>query len=296
MEWRSLPPLSALRAFAAFAESGSVVAAGVRLGVSHAAISQQLRALEAHLGLALFDRSARAMLLTSEGQRLADAVIAGFEGMARVIGQLTAAEEERPLRITTTASFAAGWLMPRLGDFRQKHPGISLMIDPSPEVQALAPGGIDVALRYGRGDWPGVEAKVVVPSRVVVVASPKLVGTGPIQSVEELADYPWLQEIGTNEATRYLERNGVTKGIRKGLISLPGNLMIDAARDGQGVATLARAFIEADIAAGRLRVLFADDEREGYFLVTPEGVLRPAAKAFAQWVMRQAAAGLRVGY
>ncbi|OIQ73850.1 glycine cleavage system transcriptional activator [mine drainage metagenome] len=137
---------------------------------------------------------------------------------------------------------------------------------------------------------------MVVPSRVVVVAAPKLVGTGPIQSVAELADYPWLQEIGTNEATRYLEQNGVTKGIRKGLISLPGNLMIDAARDGQGVATLARAFIEADIAAGRLRVLFADDERAGYFLVTPEGVLRPAAKAFAQWVMRQAAAGLGAGY
>ncbi|MBI1219813.1 MAG: LysR family transcriptional regulator [Rhodobacteraceae bacterium] len=288
MEWRTLPPLSALRAFAAFAQTGSVVDAGTRLNVSHAAISQQLRALEAHLGLALFDRSGRALVLTVEGQRLAEAVMAGFETIGRVVAQLTSDDADRPLRITTTASFASGWLMPRLGDFRQRHPGISLSIDPSPDVLDLALGGIDVALRYGRGDWPGVVSRLLVSTPVVVVASPKLVGTGPIATVAELADYPWLQEIGTTEATAFLQRNGVTRGMRKGLTSLPGNLMIDAARDGQGVATLARAFIEADIAAGRLRVLFADDARDGYFLVTPPGVLRPAAKAFANWVARQA--------
>ncbi len=176
--WRTMPPLSALRAFAAFAETGSVTAAGARLNVSHAAVSQQLRQLEGYLGLALLDRQGRGMALTAEGQRLAEAVAAGFGGIARVIEQLTGDEADRPLRITTTANFAAGWLMPRLADFRGRHPEISLTIDPSPVVQPIGPGGIDLALRYGKGVWPGLEARLVVSTPVIVVAAPGLVGGG----------------------------------------------------------------------------------------------------------------------
>lgn len=288
IDWFSLPPLATLRAFAAFAESGSVTGAGARLNVSHAAISQQLRALEAHLGLALVDRSGRSLVLTAEGRRLAGAVADGFGGIARELALLTGAEADRPVQITTTPAFAAGWLMPRLADFRARQPGISLMIDASPELRPLGHGGIDIALRYGHGDWPGTESRLVLQTPVVVVAAPSLVGTGPITAVADLVDFPWLQELGTTEATGFLTRHGVAHNARRGLTSLPGNLMLDAVRDGQGVAVIARAFIEADIAAGRLRLLFQDDDREGYFLVTLPGVLRPPVKAFATWVIRQA--------
>lgn len=286
--WRTLPPLSALRAFAAFAETGSVTAAGERLNVSHPAISQQLRALEAHLGVALFGRTGRSLALTAEGRRLADAVTAGFGAIAGAVAELTAADEARPLQITTTPSFASGWLMPRLADFRARHPGLSLVIDPTAEVVTVGPGGVDIALRYGNGHWPGLDAQLLISTPIVVVAAPTLVGTGEIGSVADLACYPWFQEIGTNEATEYLERHGVTRGAGLGLTSLPGNLMVDAARDGQGVAVTARAFVESDIAAGRLRLLFEDRGREGYFLVTHRGVLTPAARAFAAWAKRQA--------
>ncbi|HEX9859448.1 MAG TPA: LysR family transcriptional regulator [Paracoccaceae bacterium] len=289
--WQSLPPLSALRALVAFAETGAVAAAGARLNVSHAAISQQLRALEAHLGVALLDRSTRRLVLTPEGQRLADAAIAGFAGIARVVEDLTNADADRPLQITTTPTFASGWLMPRLADFRAHHRSVSLMIDPTPEVKPLGPGGIDIALRYGNGNWPGLEARLLVSTPLVVIAAPALVGDEPIARVADLAGYPWLQELGTNEATGFLERNGVTREETLGLTSLPGNLMLDAARDGQGVAVIARAFVEADIAAGRLRLLFEDSAREGYFLVTRPGILRPAARAFAIWALRQAGQG-----
>ncbi len=87
----------------------------------------------------------------------------------------------------------------------------------------------------------------------------------------------------------------MARNLRQGLTSLPGNLMIDAARDGHGVAVIARTFVEADIAAGRLRMLYEDDEREGYFLVTPPGLLRPPARIFAAWVMQQAALGGQAG-
>jgi LysR family glycine cleavage system transcriptional activator len=280
-DFHALPPLAALRAFAAFVEAGSLVRAGAALNVSHAAVSQQLRALETHLGVALFDRSGQALRLTAEGQRLAEAVVSGFEAMGRAVEELTGRDAGRPLMVTTTSSFAAGWLLPRLADFRARHPGIDLMIDPSPEVKPLAPGGFDVALRYGAGEWPGVEAVPVLRTPVVVVAAPALIRGREGAGLEALTGLPWLQELGTSEATDFVQRHGLT---RVGLTALPGHLLLEAARNGQGVAVSARAFVEADIAAGRLRELHVSGEREGYFLVT-----RPAARAFAAWVRRQAA-------
>src|SRR5688572_1443612 len=107
----ALPPLAALRALAAFAETGSVVAAGAVLNVSHPAVSQQLRALETHLGVALFDRGGRGLRLTAGGERLAAAVTAGFAQMVRAVEELTGADADRPLMVTTTAAFASGWLL-----------------------------------------------------------------------------------------------------------------------------------------------------------------------------------------
>lgn len=289
IDFSALPPLAALRAFAAFVETGSVVKAGDRLNVSHAAVSQQLRALESHLGLSLLDRSGHSLRLTDEGRRLADAVVGGFEGMARTVEELTGKDAGRPLMVTTTATFASGWLLPRLADFRLKHPEIDLMIDPTPEVRPLGPGGMDLALRYGAGDWPGVDAELIVSTPVVVVAAPSVVGDRRLDSPGGLDGLPWLQELGTNEATDFMQRHGISRQGGPGMTVLPGNLILDAARDGQGVAAIARAFVEADLASGRLRELYCSDEREGYFLVSRPGVLRPAARAFAAWIRRQAA-------
>lgn len=286
-----MPPLSALRAFSAFAETGGVVEAGARIGVTHAAISQQIRALEAHLDLALVDRSARALALTAEGRRLAQALADGFGTIDRALADLTDAQSGRPLQITTTAAFASGWLMPRLASFRASHPGIDLMVDASSTLRPFGPDGVDVALRYGSGQWPGVDAQLLVESSVVVVAAPSVVSGRPITRVEDLAGLPWLQELGTSETTRFLDAHGVARAAGNGMVSLPGNLVADAARDGQGVAVIARSFIEADIAAGRLVVLFEDSERKGYFIVTRPGVMRPPVKAFVRWALRQAAAG-----
>ncbi|MBT9246939.1 LysR family transcriptional regulator [Gemmobacter fulvus] len=290
MEWRGFPPLSALRAFAAFAQAPTLDQAGALIGVTHAAISQQIRALETQMGVALVDRGGRRLALTDEGRRLAEALEAGFGQIATVVAELTGSDGSRPLRITTTPSFASGWLLPRLPEFRAQHPGIDLVIDPAPEQRDIGREA-DVGLRYGNGDWPGLEARLVLRSSVVVVASPGLVPADGPQDAAHLAKLPWLQEPGTNEVTGFLQQYGLTREKRAGMISLPGNMMLDAARDGQGVAVVARAFVLADLAAGRLRLLHEDKEHEGYFLVTRPGVLRPPLKAFAQWVLRQADAG-----
>ncbi len=288
MEWHTLPSLTALRAFAALAETGSTAAAGARLNVSHAAVSQQVRQLEAHLGVALVDRSGRQSRLTAEGRVLADALNLGFGAIARAVEALTGADAERPLQISTTPSFAAYWLMPCLSEFRQAHPQIDLMIDPTPRLVEMEPGGIDIAVRYGTGHWPGLEAELLFRSPIVAVAAPHLVEDKRIDCPADLADLPWLQEFGTNEASDWLRRRGVVKERAAGLVQVPGNLLLDGLRNGQGVAVTVREWVRQDITSGRLRLLFEDQEEAGYHVVTRPGVLRPPAKAFVTWLRRQA--------
>jgi LysR family glycine cleavage system transcriptional activator len=290
MTIEQLPPLAALRAFAAYVETDQIVAAGAKIGVTHAAISQQLRALEKHLGVALLDRSGRTLQLTGEGQVLADAVTLGFGAISRAVEDITGADAARPVQVSCTAMLASAWLMPRLGGFRQKHPDIDLMLNPSPLMVQLEPGGIDVALRFGRGDWPGLVSEPLIMSPMVVVAAPSLVEGRTIDTPADLTGLPWLEEAGVSEATRWLQRQGLDQTNQRGRVQVPGNLLLDGARDGQGVAVIVRHFVERDIEAGRLVELFEDDRRSGYHIVTREGVLRPSAKAFVSWLRRQSKA------
>lgn len=283
IDWRSLPSLSALRAFAAYAETGNVARAGAQLNVSHAAISQQLRALEEFLGCQLLDRRGRQARLTPDGARLAEALTDGFGGIAQAVGDLTGADDRRPVVVSVTPTLASAWLLPRLADFRAAHPGIDLMIDATADVRGFAPGGIDLALRYGGGDWPGLAVTLLMQSPVVVVGAPSLIGSPP----RDISQYPWLQEYGTTEATDFLGRMTGGQVPGAGVTSLPGNLMLEAARTGQGLAAVARVFVEPDIAAGRLTELARDSREKGYYIVTRPGVQRRPLKALVQWLRRQ---------
>jgi len=284
--WRDFPALSALRAFSAFAGAETLDQAGASIGVTHAAISQQIRALESHLGVRLVARDGRRLTLTTEGRQLAAALDESFGRIAQCLADLRRTDGARPLRVTTTPAFAGGWLLPRLPDFRARNPGVDLVIDASAELRRLGEDA-DVAIRFGNGDWPGTKARLLLRTPVVVVASPRLVPPGGLGGLERLAHLPWLQELGTNEATAFLHSLGLSRQGGAGFVSLPGNMMLDAARDGQGIAVTARAFVEADLAAGRLILLHEDSDREGYFLATAVGPQRSAAQAFVDWAARQ---------
>lgn len=284
MDWLHLPPLTSLRAFAAYAEHGSVQKAGDALNVSHAAISQQIRNLESHLGLRLLDRSGRTAALTAEGRQLAGALKDGFGAIATVIAALVGADDARPLHVTTTPSFAANWLLPRLPDFRARHPGLDIMIDPNPSLTDPQPGGIDIAIRYGKGAWSGLQAEPLVMSGMCAVAAPDLIGDRVISTPEDLRGLPWLEEIGQSEATVWLSRHGITGPIEGSTTALPGNLALDAARSGQGIALTAMIWVAEDVRAGRLRVLFEEDSGAGYHIVTAPGAARPPLKSFLRWL------------
>jgi LysR family glycine cleavage system transcriptional activator len=288
IDWRTLPPLSALRAFAALAEAGSASAAGARLGVSHAAISQQVRSLEAHMGLTLVNREGRRLTMTPEGRQLADALEEGFGAIWHSVSALTGADADRPLQVSTTHLFAQTWLMPRLPAFQERHPEVDIMLHPSAELVDPAPGGVDLCLRFGDGDWPGLEAVCLLPTDIVITAAPDLVKDRVIAEPRDLLPFPWLQELGTNESEDWLRKHGVTEGRARSVTSLPGTLMLEAARAGQGIMSSTRSAVEADLRAGSLRILFRDRGDTGYYIVTRPGILRPPAKAFVAWLRRQA--------
>ncbi|MEX0349393.1 MAG: LysR family transcriptional regulator [Paracoccaceae bacterium] len=288
MDWMKFPPLSALRAFSTFAERRNVTQAGEALNVSHAAISQQLRALENHLGVSLLDRSGKSLSLTADGEHLARALQLGFGAIGAAIDDLSRSSADRPVHVSLTSSFAASWLMPRLPAFRRDHPEVSLILEPSPDIVELRPGGIDVAIRYGKGGWPGVQAQLLFRSPMVIVAAPELLGGKTDWSPDQLAHLPWLEEIGTTEATAWLAGRGAVPDPDAARISLPGNLMLDGLRAGQGVTLTVRHFVQQDILAGRLIELNVEPDESGYHVVTGQSVLRPTLKTFVAWLKRQA--------
>lgn len=288
IDWLHLPPLSALRAFLAFVQTGSVAAAGSALNVSHAAISQQLRSLESHLGTPLFDRSSRALELTPEGRQLARALDDGFGRVAAGVEALTKAEHQRPLNVGCTPTFAATWLMPRLSGFQAEHPGIDMILSPSPALIDPSTGGIDVAIRYGTGGWSGLESELLILSPVNVVGAPSLFKGRLPTTAQDLTAYPWFEELGTTEATSWLAAQGIGDARVVSRTQVPGNLMVDGARNGHGIAVTTRIAVAEDLAAGRLISVFEDRLDAGYHIVTKPGVQRAPVKAFLKWLRRQA--------
>lgn len=289
INWTDLPSLSALRAFCAFVQTGSVSDAGAALNVSHAAISQQLRGLEAHLGTPLFDRSNRALELTPEGRDLAEALQDGFERVAAGVEALSLAEVQRPLSVGCTPTFASAWLMPRLAGFQTEHPGIDMTLSPSPVIIDPSPGGIDIAIRYGVGGWKGLDSTPLIAAPIVVVGAPSLFKGQIPKTPEDLIQYPWLEELGTNETSSWLAGQGLQEHKVLSRTQVPGNLMIDGARNGQGIAVTTRIAVAEDIEAGRLVAVFEERRDAGYHVVTKPGVHRPPLKAFLQWLRRESA-------
>jgi len=292
-----LPPLTQLRAFEAAARHLSFSAAGREMNVTHVAVSQQVRRLEEHLGAALIARSGRGLELTRDGAWLARRLIDSFDGIRAAISQFGAAADRRPLRVTLTPMFAANWLMPRLADFRAAHPEIELMLNPSPERTDLWRENYDLAIRFGFGDWPGLEAEPFIPSGFVVVAAPGLVGEARIEDPADLARLPWILQQGTDEFDVWLAAHDVEISDKHDVTHLPGYMVLAAARDGQGIALASRVLVEEDLRAGRLVALFGDDGygglRAGYYLVHRPGPMRAAAKQFVRWLKQAAKAEVR---
>jgi len=285
MKWSTLPSLTSLRAFAATAEHKNLSKAAADLNVTHSAISQQIRGLEQHLGTRLVNRTRYGISLTSQGEVLASGLQEAFSAMASLTERVASAETVRPLLVSATPMFSSAFLMPRLSAFIDAHPTIELQIDSTIEAVDLVPGGVDLAIRYGTGRWPGLEAQMLLPGCLTVVASSDLIKGRVMSDPMELLEFPLLQEHASVEFDLWLEKVGIPADAPRQVVRMPGNMLLDGIRRGDGVGATVPAFIADELKSGKLVALFDDPIPDiGYYLVTLRGTRRPATRLFMQWL------------
>jgi LysR family glycine cleavage system transcriptional activator len=289
MDWSRIPSLSALRAFDALARHGSLSAAARDLNVTHAAIAQHLRALEAHFAETLATRDGQAMRLTETGYELAEALGEGFDRIAEGVASILDRNALRPITVSLTPTFAEVWLMPRMRQFWDRHPDVEIRLLPSILLSDLRRDGIDLAIRFGTGEWPGYEVEPLSVSRFVVVAAP---GYTKVQSLDDLGSlgaYDWYFSSAANEQRVWGRAIGVDFD-KVGAMDMANNgMVLSAVRSGLGLSIQSRTLVEPDLASGQLVTLHeGDPEGLGYYIVTRPGVLTPGARAFRAWLRSMA--------
>ena len=287
-----LPSLNGLRAFEAAARHLSFTNAASELNVTQTAISHQIRRLEEELGIRLFIRQNRALALTPQARDYLPGVRAAFNDLRLATDRLLRKDNDHVLTVSTLASLAAKWLLPRLSSFQEAHPGLDVRITTSTALVDFRDGDVDAAIRYGRGHWPGVRAEWLTADELFPVCSPALLnGKWPLKSPQDLAHHTLLHSSGfyDDDWRQWLTAAGLPTDISKqpGLSFDLILVTVQAAIDGIGVAMGRTSYVADDIAKGRLVVPFkiALPADAGFYLVSPEG--RPdTAKlaAFRQWL------------
>lgn len=285
IDWKTFPSLTALRAFAAAAESKSFSGAARVLNVTHAAVAQQVRSLEDHLGVELVFRSGRGLDLTPEGVRLAQGVNEAFRTVEGALQEIQTAQPGAPLRVTLTPAFAAQWLMPRLGQFWALHPEIAVSLHPDKRLSDLRREGLEIGIRFGNGDWPGLEVEFLTSAQYVIVAAPALLkGRGDL-SLDDMSAMPWVIEPDWPEAMVWLKSAGLHPDAMNISYIPTEELALSAARQGYGLHVEAAALVEADLRAGTLvEVGRIRDDSLAYYIVTRPGPRRAELKEFIKWL------------
>ncbi len=285
VDWKTFPSLTALRAFEAASRLQSFSAAARALNVTHAAVAQQVRGLEDHLGHALIYREGRGLALTAEGAKLSLALAEGFRIMDLAIADLRAADKGAPLRVTMTPAFAAQWLMPRLGGFWAAHPEVPLSIHPEKRLVDLRREPIDLGIRFGNGNWPGLEAEFLTAAHYVIVAAPSLLAGRSDLTHAEMSALPWVIEQDWPEALAWLKSFGLQPDAMNIAYIPTEELALSAARQGYGLHVEAAALVEADLESGALHILGAiQDDSLAYYMVTRPGPRRAEIKTFIKWL------------
>ena len=287
-----LPSLNGLRAFEAAARHLSFTAAAAELNVTQTAISHQIRRLEEELGIRLFDRQNRALALTPAARDYLPGIRAAFNDLRLATDRLQRRSNDNVLTVSTLASLAAKWLLPRLSSFQEAHPDIDVRIMTSNALVDFQRGDVDAAIRYGHGKWPGVRSDWLTADKLFPVCSPALLrGNHPLRHPDDLSHHVLLHtNAGYDDDWRlWLTAAGLPLNISKapGITSDLVFMTVQAAIDGLGVAIGRSTYVEGDIAAGRLVIPFdlelpAD---AGFYLVAPiDRPDTPKLTAFRKWL------------
>lgn len=294
---RSLPALVSLRAFEAAARRLSFSQAAQELFVTQSAVSHHIQRLEKELGVALFERRTRAVALTTAGQAYFERVHAAFELLRQGTDEIRApAAPRHALKVGLLASFATRWLAPRLPAFAMAHPEIDLQLQPDIALADVAGGEVDVAIRYGRGRWPGVRATLLMTERLSVVCTPALVaGKKRPKVAADLLRHPLLASHARQpfEWDAWARLHGLDLGLARTVRLHDYNIVIEAALAGQGLAMGRHRLIASQLASGALVQALPgavlEDPRIGWWFVTPRGALSEPVRALHDWLVQEAA-------
>jgi LysR family transcriptional regulator, glycine cleavage system transcriptional activator len=293
-----LPSLNGLRAFEAAARHMSFTRAAAELNVTQTAISHQIRRLEEQLGLTLFIRRNRTLELTREALDYLPPIRSAFADLQRATAKLRRNDHEGRLTVSTTASLATKWLVSRVAAFQDANPGIEVRITTSTHLVDFQREDVDIAVRYGRGIWPGLRADWLMAEHIFPVCSPVLLNDAkPLRAPEDLAHHTLLHTTVSREDWQlWLTAAGLPASIatRRGMTFDQGFMAIQAAMEGLGVALGRFHLVEVDIAAGRLVAPFDTvlPQDAGYYVVAPEATAQTAKIVrFRDWLIASATPG-----
>ena len=295
-----LPPLNALRAFEAAARRGGFAKAAEELNVTPAAVSHQVKALESHLGHALFLRRPRGLALTEAGRQLLPELSMGLAHFARGIGSLTGGGLAGSLTVTVLPSFATLWLVPRLKDFLRSYPEIELTVLAEWPGTDVGRPDVDMGITYGLGRYPGLWVQPLLREDIFPVCAPELLNQAPLRRFSDLRHHTLLHDIKTDpdEPTftwrRWLRDAGVKSIDPESGVKFSNSVMLlSAAVRGQGVALGRAALVSDYLASGTLvRPLKASRPADYayYMLATVASAQQPRVQAFQRWLEEQAEA------
>lgn len=294
-------PLNALKVFEACARHGSFLKAADELAITPGAVSRQIKGLEAELEVRLFDRFNRAVRLTEAGEQLAGGVRQGLS-MLQASVDAVRSRRDAPLVVSVIHSIAAKWLAPRLHVFQQRHPDVRILVDASDQAVDLARDGIDIAIRFGRGPYPGLDAVKLMATSLIPVCSPRL--AEELRAARDPNDVP---DVALLESARlspdepgwpeWIAAAGLRSRAAGGPLFSNTYLAIEAAVAGRGVALAQPVMVLDDLAAGRLTTPFEFELPHPFshwILALPEKAQQPNIRRFRSWLLDQATAdGLR---
>jgi LysR family glycine cleavage system transcriptional activator len=297
----SLPPLNALRVFEAVGRRGSVKQAADELFVTPGAVSRQLALLEGHLGTPLFTRSHRALALTASGKRYLARVSDVLLALSQATEEIKSTKGRDPLRIWCPMTFGMRWLVPRLPVFRASQPDRDVVFTTSLGTVNFDAQATGVAIRIGRGDWPGCVCHRLVDIELTPVCSPALLERlGPFRNAADLTRTTLLQSAARPNYWRlWLDTSGAPDlDPERGITFESVSLAYQMALEGAGVAMGQRALVAADVKAGRLVEPFAQRVNSGdaFYLIYPNRLAQDAfVLRFRDWLLDEARESAQIG-
>ncbi len=296
---KNIPPLTTLKCFEAAARLGSVTLAARELHITHSAVSQQVRSLEDNMGIALFVREARGLRLTETGRLYALEVRTALQALSSATHQVQGRPDDDELVITTLASFAQNWLVPRLADFQHRYPQYRVRLHTSLELQDLRQGLADIGIRMGQGHWPELAQKKLFSDELVVVAAPHFAAGNLPSTPENILRGPLLHSTDAPWSD-WCELAGVSAQQlpAPSLTANDSNVMLAAAIQGYGIALERRSLVAGLLQRGELVQLspLCPPSPYPYWLVwQPREALSQKQLRFIDWIQEQVGKERRLG-